>query len=69
MFVVEDQKFMRQGFVFDIFFLETTMETQLIEVHPFGARSAVRSCLFNWADDFALLYGEGPNVPEFRVAY
>lgn len=68
-FVVEDQTFIRQGFSFDIFFFETTMETQLIELHPFGARSAVRSCLFNWVDDFALLYGEGSAVPEFRVTY
>lgn len=63
-----DNLLLRQGFTFDVLYDEDKGTTELVELNVFGARSGCGSCLFNWIDDFPLLYGEGKDV-EFRVTW
>ncbi|KAF5003551.1 hypothetical protein FDECE_9910 [Fusarium decemcellulare] len=63
-----DKLLLSQGFSFDIFYDEEKESSQLVELNVFGARSGCGSCLFNWIEDFDVLYGDGVEV-EFRVTW
>ncbi|KAI8664175.1 hypothetical protein NCS55_00925300 [Fusarium keratoplasticum] len=63
-----DNLLLRQGFTFDVLYDEDNGTTELVELNVFGARSGCGSCLFNWVNDFSLLYGEGKDV-QFQVTY
>ncbi|KAH6880685.1 hypothetical protein B0T10DRAFT_581236 [Thelonectria olida] len=63
-----DDRLRIQGFTFDVLYDEETDRGELIELNTFGVRSACGSCLFQWVEDRALLYGEESEVVQFRVA-
>ncbi|KAI8665222.1 hypothetical protein NCS56_00957500 [Fusarium sp. Ph1] len=63
-----DNLLLRQGFTFDVLYDEDKGTTELVELNVFGARSGCGSCLFNWVNDFSLLYGEGKDV-QFQVTF
>ncbi|KAI8716485.1 hypothetical protein NCS52_00942600 [Fusarium sp. LHS14.1] len=63
-----DNLLLKQGFTFDVLYDEDKGTTELVELNVFGAMSGCGSCLFNWVDDFSLLYGECKDV-QFRVTY
>lgn len=60
------QKFLSEGFVFDIFEAPNG-EMQLLEINPFGAMSGCGSCLFHWIEDARVMYGKQEGV-EVRLA-
>ncbi|KAH6606919.1 hypothetical protein Trco_006072 [Trichoderma cornu-damae] len=55
-----------QGLTFDVLYDENAGQCMLIELNPFGGRSACGSCLFHWMKDRVVLYGGSRDV-EFRV--
>lgn len=62
-----DQLLMKQGFVFDVFYNESKLDTELIELKGFGACSAL---LFDWVRDQDILYGRREDKKiEFRVMF
>lgn len=64
-----DDLLLKQGFSFDVFYDEEHDTCELVELNVFGIRSGCGSCLFQWVDDRAQLYGEesGGRRLEFRV--
>lgn len=64
-----DDLLLKQGFSFDVFYDEVHDTCGLVELNVFGIRSGCGSCLFQWVDDRAQLYGEGSRDRrlEFRV--
>ena len=64
-----DDLLLKQGFSFDVFYDEEHDTRELVELNVFGIRSGCGSCLFQWVEDRAQLYGEGPDgqTLEFRV--
>jgi hypothetical protein len=60
------QKFLSEGFVFDIFEAPNG-DMQLLEINPFGAMSGCGSCLFHWIEDAKVMYGKQERV-EMRLA-
>lgn len=64
----QDKLLIEQGFTFDVAYDDGRRKLELVELNVFGARSGCGSCLFNWAEDFDLLYGERKAV-EFRVTF
>ncbi|KAK4234500.1 hypothetical protein C8A03DRAFT_37724 [Achaetomium macrosporum] len=62
----EDKLLGEQGFSFDLFYDEDANACSLVELNTFGGRSACGSCLFQWADDRKVLYGE--EEAQFRVS-
>ncbi|KAH8177952.1 hypothetical protein LIA77_03034 [Sarocladium implicatum] len=65
----EDILMLEQGFSFDAFYDEDADEVQLVELNVYGARSGLGSCLFNWSQDFDVLYGEKGTDGEFRITF
>lgn len=64
-----DDLLLKQGFSFDVFYDAEHDTCELVELNVFGIRSGCGSCLFQWVDDRAQLYGEGLRGQrlEFRV--
>lgn len=64
-----DDLLLKQGFSFDVFYDEEHNTHELVELNVFGITSGCGSCLFQWVDDRAQLYGEGSpgRRLEFRV--
>ena len=64
-----DDLLLKQGFSFDVFYDEEHGTCELVELNVFGIRSGCGSCLFQWVDDRAQLYGQGSpgRGLEFRV--
>lgn len=54
-----DDLLLKQGFSFDVLYDEEHETCELVELNVFGIRSGCGSCLFQWVDDRAQLYGEG----------
>lgn len=52
------------AFVADVYIDEE--QCRLIELNPFGAHCGAGSLLFNWIDDYDLLYGLTNQPPQFR---
>ncbi|KAK4191296.1 hypothetical protein QBC35DRAFT_27039 [Podospora australis] len=61
-----DALMLRQGFSFDLFYDEVKDAISLVELNTFGVSSDSESCLFHWALDRGVLYGE--EEAQFRVA-
>src|SRR3569833_299507 len=56
-----------QGLTFDVLHDQEADMCVLVELNPFGVRSACGSCLFQWLRDREVLYGELTGDIEFRV--
>jgi hypothetical protein len=57
-------KVLYKTFVADIYVNVSERVCHLIELNPFGAHSPAGSSMFNWIDDYDILYGNAP--AEFR---
>ena len=53
-------------FVADVYIDVATSICHLIELNPFGAHCGAGASFFNWIDDYDLLHGLAPSVPEIR---
>lgn len=59
---------LRQGFSFDVMWVQMERRCVLIELNGFGARSGTGACLFHWIRDMAVLYGRSGDGVEFRIS-
>lgn len=62
-----DNLMLKQGFSFDVMWIEKEKKCALIELNSFGTRSGCGSCLFHWLRDMNVLYGKDEFV-EFRIS-